>query len=135
MYFFSLSEVPRIPFFLLRSFTVSPFGPGPTVGPSTVITGEPLNYIIKSLEPIKFRDPLNSLILYCIKNIALSDLTTLLALPGFPYVISIIIKFNKTPAQILLHYYNFLNVFREINVNTLPPYWPYVDHAINLVPR
>ena len=93
--------------------------------------------IIKPPESIKFLDLSNSLILYFIKNttLAVNNPTTLLILPGLPYVTLIITKFNKTPAQIPLYYYNFLDVFGEINTNTLPPYRPYVDHAINLVPE
>ena len=109
-------------FLLLRSFAVSPFNLGFTVGPPEVMTGEPLNYIMKSLRPIKFLDFLNSLILYFIKNTTLGNPTTLLVLLGLPYVSSITIKFDKTPAHVPLHYYNFLDVFREIIINTLPLY-------------
>ena len=66
------------------------------VAPPEVMTGKPLNYIMEPLGLIKFLDPLNSLILYFIKNIPLSNLTTSLILPGLFYII--LIKFNKIPA-------------------------------------
>ena len=107
-----------------------PSDPGLTVGSSEMpdVAGPP--------ESIKFLDSSNSLILYFIKNmtLAVSDPTTLLALPGLPYVTSMTTKFDKTPAQVPLHYHNFLDVFGETKANTLPPHRPCVDHAINLVP-
>ena len=135
--FFRYPEYQEHLLFLLGSLTVLPSGPKPTVAPLEVTTGEPLNHTVESLGPIKFLDPSNSLILYFIKNttLAVNNPTTLLTLPGLPYITSIITKFNKTPAQIPLHYHNFLNIFGETKTNTLPPYRPYVDYAINLVPR
>ena len=102
------------------------------MAPPEVTTGEPLNHTIKPLKPIKFLNPSNSLILHFIKNTPLGNPTTSLVLPGLPYVT--LMKFDKTPAQIPLYYYDFLDIFGEIKANTLPPYRPYVDHAINLVP-
>ena len=132
--FFYRLECREYLFFLLGSLTVLPSGPEPTVAPPEVITGEPLNHIMEFLGPIKFLNPLNFLILYFIKNIPLGDFITSLVLPGLLYVTLMITKFDKTPAQIPLYYYDFLDVFREIKANTLPLYWPYVDHAINLIP-
>ena len=128
--FFHRPECREHLFSLIGFISVLPLDPGPTVGSPEMpdIAGPP--------ESIKFLDPSNSLILYFIKNttLAVSDPTTLLALPGLPYVTSITAKFDKTPAQIPLHYYNFLDIFGEVNANTLPPHRLYVDYAINLVP-
>ena len=104
------------------------------MGPPEVATGEPLNHAVESLGPVEFLDVSNSLILYFIKNITLGNLTTLLILPGFRYVISITTKFDGTPVSIPLYYYNFLGIFKEINTNFLPTYQPCVNYTINFIP-
>ena len=90
--FFYYPECKEYLFFLLNSISVLPSDLSFTVGSLEMpdVTGPP--------EFIKFLNPLNSLILYFIKNTPLNNPTTLLILPRLSYITLIITKFDKSPA-------------------------------------